>query len=102
MKKVSAFNSLFYTGLFMIITPLLIIVLMGIFGNSMPGPKSKQNVVVVDTAHAPVIKVLPKPVVIDSVKPIEKPKKKKIEAVIDSVKIKEVKVDSLILNKDSI
>ena len=101
MKTPNAFKSLLYTGLLIVIAPIVILVTVFIVS----GTKNelKPQAIVHTTINAVEAAKKPKiPAVIDTVKPVIKVKKKKIETVIDSVKIKEVKIDSLILNRDSV
>jgi hypothetical protein len=101
MKPASPFKSLFYTGITICFTPLLIIVLMGMFGNSSAKPKSKTEVTVVDSIVPKVSNPTPA-ATFDTVKPaVVKPKKKKIETT-DTVKLKEIKLDTTTLKSDSI
>jgi len=103
MKIMSPFKSLFYTGLFMILVPVAIVVIMTIFHDTGIAKKTPAiDVVAPKPVTVTVSKKKDTIIPIVTAEPLAKPKKKKVETVIDSVKIKEIKIDSIILNKDSI
>ena len=80
MKPISTFKTLFYTGITICVTPILIVVVMVLFGNSTPATEIKKEISVFDSIIPVPIKPEAK-VIIDTTTPVVAKPKKKIKTV---------------------
>ena len=94
MKK---FKSLFYLGLVMLVMPVIIFIIVVL------ASRQSDKVIIPEATPVVVFDIKPKEIKVDTLKelePIKPIKKKKLEAVIDS--IKPIIPDTLTIKKDTV